>query len=75
MVLHASTPVSVVLRMNVPIHDTGCTLKAFRGKLVKNLPIYAEQHRFLPVMSAGSGAKIVEIVVNPRERRFGFKSS
>jgi len=55
----------------VTIHDTGCTLKVFRGKLVKNLPIYAEQHRFLPVMSAGSGAKIAEVVVNHRARQFG----
>lgn len=55
----------------VTIHDTGCTLKVFRGMLVKNLPIYAEQHRFLPVMSAGSGAKIAEVVVNHRARQFG----
>jgi len=55
----------------VPIHDTGCTLKAFRRELVKRLPIYAEQHRFLPVMSAGSGARVSEMVVNHRPRRFG----
>ena len=53
------------------IHDTGCSLKAFRRQLVENLPIYAEQHRFLPAMSAGSGARIEEIVVNHRPRRFG----
>ncbi len=53
------------------IHDTGCSLKAFRRQLVKNLPIYAEQHRFLPAMSAGSGARVEEIVVNHRPRRFG----
>jgi glycosyltransferase involved in cell wall biosynthesis len=53
------------------IHDTGCTLKAFRRKLIKNMPIYAEQHRFLPAMSAGSGARICELVVNHRPRRFG----
>jgi len=53
------------------IHDTGCTLKAFRRELVKNLPIYAEQHRFLPAMSAGSGARVVEVEVNHRPRRFG----
>jgi glycosyltransferase involved in cell wall biosynthesis len=53
------------------IHDTGCSLKAFRRQLVKNLPIYAEQHRFLPAMSAGSGARIEEIEVNHRPRRFG----
>jgi glycosyltransferase involved in cell wall biosynthesis len=55
----------------VKIHDTGCTLKAFRRELVRNLPIYAEQHRFLPAMSAGSGARISEVVVNHRARRFG----
>jgi glycosyltransferase involved in cell wall biosynthesis len=55
----------------VRIHDTGCTLKAFKRELVKNLPIYAEQHRFLPAMSAGSGARVSEIVVNHRPRRFG----
>jgi hypothetical protein len=55
----------------VPIHDTGCTLKAFRRELVKSMAIYAEQHRFLPVLSAGSGARISELVVNHRPRRFG----
>lgn len=55
----------------VAIHDTGCTLKAFRRELVRNLPIYAEQHRFLPAMSAGGGARVSEIVVNHRPRRFG----
>jgi glycosyltransferase involved in cell wall biosynthesis len=55
----------------VAIHDTGCTLKAFRRELVKSMAIYAEQHRFLPVLSAGSGARISEIVVNHRARRYG----
>lgn len=55
----------------VPIHDTGCTLKAFRRELVKSMAIYAEQHRFLPVLSAGSGARISELVVNHRPRIYG----
>jgi glycosyltransferase involved in cell wall biosynthesis len=55
----------------VRIHDTGCTLKAFRRELVKNMPIYAEQHRFLPLMSSGSGARVSELVVHHRPRRFG----
>lgn len=57
---------------DTPIHDTGCTLKAFRSKLVKNLSLYAEQHRFLPAMSRGSGAQIAEIIVHHRARRFGY---
>jgi len=55
----------------VEIHDTGCTLKAFRRELVHNLPIYSEQHRFLPAMSRSTGARISEVVVNHRARRFG----
>ena len=53
------------------IHDTGCTLKAYRRELVSNLPIYAEQHRFLPALAVASGARIEELVVNHRARRFG----
>lgn len=53
------------------VHDTGCTLKAFRAELVRNLPIYSEQHRFLPVLALASGARIGELVVNHRARRFG----
>jgi glycosyltransferase involved in cell wall biosynthesis len=55
----------------VAIHDTGCTLKVFRRELVRSLSIYADQHRFLPVLSAGSGARVCELVVNHRSRRFG----
>ncbi|MEM9801391.1 MAG: glycosyltransferase family 2 protein [Planctomycetota bacterium] len=53
------------------VHDTGCTLKAFRRELVENLPIYAEQHRFLPVLALASGARISELVVNHRPRIHG----
>ena len=55
----------------VAIHDTGCTLKAFRGELVRRLELYAERHRFLPVISHSSGARVTEVVVNHRPRRFG----
>jgi len=53
------------------VHDTGCTLKAFRRELVENLPIYSEQHRFLPVLALASGARIAELVVNHRPRIHG----
>lgn len=53
------------------VHDTGCTLKVFRRELVENLPIYAEQHRFLPMLAMASGARINEVVVNHRARRYG----
>lgn len=53
------------------IHDTGCTLKAYRRELIANLPIYADQHRFLPALAVASGARIEEIEVHHRARRFG----
>lgn len=53
------------------VHDTGCTLKAFRSEVVRRMPIYADQHRFLPVLAASTGARLTELVVNHRARRFG----
>ena len=61
----------IQLVTRVPIHDTGCTLKAFRRELLERMPIYAEQHRFLPAISAGAGARVSEVLVNHRPRRFG----
>jgi glycosyltransferase involved in cell wall biosynthesis len=61
----------IALVSGVSVHDTGCTLKAFRRDVVERLPIYAEQHRFLPVLSAGSGARVTEVVVNHRPRLYG----
>ncbi|MCA9471135.1 MAG: glycosyltransferase family 2 protein [Nitrospirales bacterium] len=55
----------------VPIHDNGCSLKGYRRSVVKQLPLYADFHRFIPAMSTLGGAKIAEIVVNHRERSFG----
>jgi glycosyltransferase involved in cell wall biosynthesis len=61
----------IVLVTGAKVHDTGCTLKAFRRDLVTNLPIYAEQHRFLPVLAQASGARLDEMVVHHRPRLYG----
>ena len=53
------------------VHDTGCTLKAFRRDVIENLPIYAEQHRFIPMLAAGTGARLTEVAVNHRPRIYG----
>ena len=55
----------------VPIHDNGCSLKAYRAVIIKNVTLYGEMHRFIPAMSTISGAWIAEIVVNHHPRRFG----
>lgn len=55
----------------VKLHDYGCTLKAMRGDLAKQLRLYGEMHRFIPAVAAFIGARIVELPVNHRPRRFG----
>jgi glycosyltransferase involved in cell wall biosynthesis len=55
----------------VPIKDNGCSLKAYRGALIKQIPLYSEMHRFIPAMSSIAGPKIAEIKVRHHARQFG----
>jgi glycosyltransferase involved in cell wall biosynthesis len=55
----------------VHLHDYGCTLKAFRSEVVKNLHLYGEMHRFIPAVASGFGVAIDEMVVGHRPRRVG----
>jgi len=55
----------------VPIHDNGCSLKAYRSSVIKSVRLYSDMHRFIPAMATIVGAKITEIVVNHRPRKFG----
>jgi len=55
----------------VPIHDNGCSLKAYRTSVIKSVTLYGEMHRFIPAMSTIVGARIAEVVVNHYPRRFG----
>lgn len=55
----------------VPIHDNGCSLKAYRASVIKQVPFYGEMHRFIPAMTTIVGARIAEIVVSHHPRRFG----
>jgi glycosyltransferase involved in cell wall biosynthesis len=55
----------------VPIKDNGCSLKAYRAEIVKNVPLYSEMHRFIPAMLSLTGAQIAEIKVRHHARRFG----
>lgn len=55
----------------VPIKDNGCSLKAYRAELIKEIPLYSEMHRFIPAMSSLAGARIAEIKVRHHPRRFG----
>lgn len=55
----------------VKLHDYGCTLKVYRQSSVKNLNLYGEMHRFIPIYASWKGAKVAELEVNHRARQFG----
>ena len=53
------------------LHDYGCSLKAFKKEIIDDVKLYGELHRFLPVLANIEGAKIKEIKVNHRSRKYG----
>jgi len=55
----------------VPIKDNGCSLKAYRANVIKNVSLYSEMHRFIPAMANVTGARIKEIKVRHHARQFG----
>jgi dolichol-phosphate mannosyltransferase len=55
----------------VTLHDYGCTLKVFRQDLAKNLGLYGDMHRFIPVLAAMQGASMREMPVKHYPRVHG----
>ena len=55
----------------VQITDYGCTLKVFKKDVAKNLGLYGELHRFIPILASMYGAKITEVPVRHHERKYG----
>lgn len=53
------------------IHDTGCSLKAYRRECLARLKLYRGMHRFLPTLLKLEGFRVVEVPVNHRPRRAG----
>lgn len=56
---------------HVRLHDYGCTMKLMTADVAKALRLYGEMHRFIPVMAALVGARMCEMQVHHRPRRFG----
>ena len=56
---------------DVRLHDRGCSLKALRRDLVKQMHLYGELHRFIPEIASQIGARVAEVVVNDRPRKVG----
>jgi glycosyltransferase involved in cell wall biosynthesis len=55
----------------VRIHDYGCSLKVYRSKIAKEVPLYGEMHRFIPALASIDGAVIKEVAVSHRPRLAG----
>lgn len=55
----------------VHLHDYGCSLKAYRYDVVKNIKLYGEMHRFIPALASWMGTEVAEIPVNHHARQFG----
>jgi len=55
----------------VHLRDYGCSLKAIRSEVVRNLRLYGEMHRFIPAVASWMGVSVTEIPVNHRPRTRG----
>lgn len=53
------------------IHDSGCTLRAYRRECVNDLELYGELHRYIPAMLLWKGYHVGELQTNHRDRSFG----
>ena len=56
---------------SVRMKDYGCALKVFKKEIAKDLGLYGELHRFIPVLAHLEGAKITQVDVKHRPRQFG----
>lgn len=55
----------------VPLHDYGCSLKAYRREVLADVKLYGEMHRFIPIYASWAGASVTEIPVTHHPRRAG----
>lgn len=55
----------------VRLHDYGCTLKAYRRDVIKDVRLYGEMHRFIPIFAHWHGARVTELPVRHRPRTMG----
>lgn len=54
-----------------PLHDYGCALKAYRARVIKEIRLYGDLHRFIVALAYIRGAKITEVPVHHHPRRKG----
>lgn len=56
---------------DVHLHDYGCSLKAYRRDVLKDVKLYGEMHRFIPIYASWAGARVTEIPVDHHARTMG----
>lgn len=56
----------------VKLHDHNCGMKCYRAEVFREIRLYGELHRFIPVLAAARGFKVGEIAINHRPRKFGY---
>ena len=62
---------SIGVITGVKLHDSGCSLKAYRSEILKGTRLYGEMHRFIPALANLMGARICEVPVTHHARQFG----
>ncbi len=56
----------------IQLHDFNCGLKSYRSEVVKNVEVYGEMHRYIPLLAKNAGfSRITEKVVQHQERKYG----
>jgi len=53
------------------IHDLGCSLRIYKRETIKNINLYGEMHRFIPILASNMGATIIEVPVHHHPRKSG----
>ena len=56
----------------VSLHDHNCGMKCYRAEVFREIRLYGELHRFIPVLAAARGFKVAELPIRHRARRFGY---
>src|SRR5437762_9916154 len=55
----------------VQLHDHNCGMKCYRAEIFREVRLYGELHRFIPVLAEARGFKVAEVVIKHRPRKFG----
>ena len=55
----------------VRLHDHNCGMKGYRSEVLREVRLYGELHRFIPVLAAARGFRVGELAIHHRKRKFG----